>query len=95
MKQVPITGVTGQDGAYLAEFLPAKGPLSTASSAVRACSTPIASTTWTRIRTIRTGALSSTTSRINALGCKAKKPLREGLEAAYAWFVRYHGDAKV
>jgi GDP-L-fucose synthase len=35
------------------------------------------------------------TSRINALGWGAKKPLREGLEEAYAWFVDHHGEARV
>jgi GDP-L-fucose synthase len=35
------------------------------------------------------------TSRINALGWRAKKPLREGLEDAYAWFVEHHGEARM
>ena len=51
-----MTGVTGQDGAYLAELLLAKGYGSTASSAGRPHSTPSASTIFTRIRTSRTCA---------------------------------------
>ena len=35
------------------------------------------------------------TRRINALGWRAKKPLREGLEEAYAWFVDHHGEARI
>ncbi len=46
-----ITGITGQDGAYLAEFLLEKGYGSTASSAAPPRSTPIASTISTRTRT--------------------------------------------
>ena len=53
-KRALITGVTGQDGAYLAEFLLRRATRSTASSAARRCSTPSASTTSTRIRTRRT-----------------------------------------
>jgi hypothetical protein len=48
MKKALITGITGQDGAYLAEFLLAKATKSTASSAGPPCSTPTASTTCTR-----------------------------------------------
>ena len=46
-----ITGITGQDGAYLAEFLLEKGMRFTASSAARRRSTPTASTISTRTRT--------------------------------------------
>jgi len=35
------------------------------------------------------------TSRMNALFLGAKKPLREGLEEAYAWFVDQHGEARI
>jgi GDP-L-fucose synthase len=35
------------------------------------------------------------TSRINALGWRAKKPLREGLEEAYAWFVEHRLEARI
>ncbi len=45
-----ITGVTGQDGAYLAEYLLGLGYMSTASSGGRPRSTPRASITSTRIR---------------------------------------------
>ena len=54
MKKVAlITGITGQDGAYLAEFLLARATWSTASSAAPRCSTPTASIISTRIRTSR------------------------------------------
>ncbi len=46
-----ITGITGQDGAYLAEFLLRRAMWCTASSAVRRCSTPTASIISTRTRT--------------------------------------------
>jgi GDPmannose 4,6-dehydratase len=46
--------VTGQDGAYLAEFLLSKATRCTASSAAPRSSTPIASTISTRIRTSTT-----------------------------------------
>ena len=49
-----ITGITGQDGAYLAEFLLEKATRCTASSAAPRCSTPSASTTSTRTRTTTT-----------------------------------------
>ncbi len=48
-KRALITGVTGQDGSYLAEFLLAKGYESMASSGALRCSTRPASTTCTRI----------------------------------------------
>ena len=51
MKKAFITGITGQDGSYLAEFLLARATRSTASSAAPAPSTPTASTTCTRTRT--------------------------------------------
>jgi GDP-L-fucose synthase len=35
------------------------------------------------------------TSRINTLGWRAKKPLRAGLEEAYAWFVEHHREARI
>ena len=53
MKKALITGVTGQDGAYLAEFLSPRDTRSTASSGARRCSTPPASTTSTKTRTSR------------------------------------------
>jgi hypothetical protein len=34
------------------------------------------------------------TIRINALRWKVKKPLHEGLEEAYAWFVEHRGEAR-
>ena len=49
-----ITGITGQDGAYLAELLLEKAMSSMASSAARRCSTPTASTISTRTRTSQT-----------------------------------------
>ena len=45
-----ITGVTGQDGAYLAEYLLASATSCTASSGARPRSTPRASIISTRIR---------------------------------------------
>lgn len=44
MKKALITGITGQDGSYLAEFLLEKGMKSTASSAVRPSPTRLVST---------------------------------------------------
>jgi len=41
-KAALITGVTGQDGAYLAQLLLNKGYMSTASSAVHPRSIPVA-----------------------------------------------------
>lgn len=35
------------------------------------------------------------TRRINALGWRARKPLREGLEEAYAWFVEHPLEARI
>ena len=49
-----ITGVTGQDGAYLAELLLPRATPSTESSAARRASTPGGSSISTRIRTCRT-----------------------------------------
>ena len=49
MKKALITGITGQDGSYLAELLLGKGYEVTASSAGRARSTPSAWTPSTRI----------------------------------------------
>ena len=51
MKTALITGVTGQDGAYLAEFLLGRTTRCTASSAAPPRSTPIASIICTRTRT--------------------------------------------
>ncbi len=45
-KTALITGITGQDGAYLAEFLLAKGYEVLGSSGAPRCSTPTASTTF-------------------------------------------------
>ena len=52
-KTALITGITGQDGAYLAESCSARATPCTASSAAPASSTPTASTTSTRTRTSR------------------------------------------
>jgi GDP-D-mannose dehydratase len=49
-----ITGVTGQDGAYLAEYLLGLGYTVTASSGDRPRSTPRASTTSMKTRTTAT-----------------------------------------
>jgi len=57
-----ITGITGQDGAYLAEFLLAKGYVVHGSSAARPCSTPSASTISTRTHTPPRGASSCITA---------------------------------
>ena len=62
MKRALITGITGQDGSYLAEFLLEKDTKFTASSAVPPSSIPNASTTSTRIPTSSTHASSSTTA---------------------------------
>ncbi len=48
-----ITGITGQDGAYLAEFLSPRATWFTASNGVPPRSTPTASIICTRIRTKR------------------------------------------
>ena len=45
MKKALITGITGQDGSYLAEFLLRRGMKSTASSAALPFPIPLASTT--------------------------------------------------
>lgn len=60
MKKAIITGITGQDGAYLAEFLLNKGYGSTALNAAPRCSIPTASTTFFRIRTSRSATSSCT-----------------------------------
>jgi len=57
-----ITGITGQDGSYLAEFLLDKGYEVHGSSAARRSSTPSASTTSTRTRTSSTSASCCTTA---------------------------------
>ena len=46
-KHALITGITGQDGSYLAELLLEKGYVITASSAGQAISTPPESITFT------------------------------------------------
>ena len=51
MKKAFITGVTGQDGSYLAELLLARGTRSTASSGAPRRSTPSGSSTSTTTRT--------------------------------------------
>ena len=58
MKKALITGITGQDGSYLAEFLLKKATRSMASSAARAPSTRAGSITFIRIRMIRTASAS-------------------------------------
>ena len=60
-KKALITGVTGQDGAYLSELLLEKGYEVTVSSVVQASSTPSGSTTCIRIRTKKTHGSSFTT----------------------------------
>ena len=62
MKRALITGITGQDGSYLAELCSRRATRSTASSAARARSTPSGSTTSTRIRTPRTTGCASSTA---------------------------------
>ena len=52
-----ITGITGQDGSYLAELLLGRATRCMASSAARRRSTPTASTTSIRIRTRRRATL--------------------------------------
>ena len=74
-----ITGITGQDGAYLAELLLEKATLSTASSAVRPRSTPSASTISIRIRICRACA-SSALRRHDR--CDQSHPHRAGNAAA-------------
>jgi GDPmannose 4,6-dehydratase len=54
-----VTGVTGQDGAYLAELLLGKGYESTASSGALRPSTPDGSTSSTATCTSRMSASSS------------------------------------
>ena len=56
-----ITGITGQDGSYLAELLLAKGTKYTASNAALRCSTPTGSIISTAIRTTRTSGSFCTT----------------------------------
>ena len=46
MKKALITGITGQDGSYLAEFLLEKATMSTASFAVLRSITESASPIW-------------------------------------------------
>ena len=57
-----ITGVTGQDGAYLADLLLARATSCTASSGARRRSIPSASTTSIAIRTSTTCGSSCTTA---------------------------------
>ncbi|WPL15331.1 GDP-mannose 4,6-dehydratase [Thiorhodovibrio winogradskyi] len=54
-----ITGVTGQDGSYLAELLLEKGYECMASNAAVRCLTPIVSIICIRIRMRLSGALLS------------------------------------
>ena len=61
-KKALITGITGQDGAYRAEFLLNEAYRSTASSDAHRSSTPTASTTSTRIRKRPTASSSGTTA---------------------------------
>ena len=62
MKKALITGITGQDGSYLAELLLEKGYEVHGLNAAARCSTPTASTISTRIRMPPTGVSSSTTA---------------------------------
>ena len=61
-KSALITGVTGQDGSYLAELLLAKGYEVHGIVRRSSSSTPSASTTSTRIRTSRAGGSTCTTA---------------------------------
>ena len=51
MKKALITGITGQDGSYLAEFLLERATTSTASSAAPPSITASASPIWRVTRT--------------------------------------------
>ncbi len=61
-KTALITGITGQDGAYLAELLLIRGTSYTACGGERRCSIPPASTIYIRIRTSPMHAYSYTTA---------------------------------
>ncbi|MDL2209421.1 GDP-mannose 4,6-dehydratase [Desulfovibrio sp. OttesenSCG-928-O18] len=71
MKKALITGITGQDGAYLARFLLDKGY----------------EVHGIKRRSDGTPQKLLDVSRINDLGWRAKTPLREGIRAAYEWFL--------
>ncbi|MFO0672594.1 MAG: GDP-mannose 4,6-dehydratase [Polyangiaceae bacterium] len=61
-KRALITGITGQDGSYLAELLLAKAARCGASSGALRRSTPGASRRSTKIRTTPTIACASSTA---------------------------------
>ena len=61
MKRALITGITGQDGSYLAELLLGKGYEVHGIIRGPAASRPVASSTCTRIRTTTASGSSCTT----------------------------------
>ena len=62
MKRALITGVTGQDGAYLAQLLLSKGYEVHGIKRRASSSTPLASTISTKIRICRGAIFCSTTA---------------------------------
>src|SRR5918996_1391042 len=80
-----ITGITGQDGAYLAEFLLAKGELA---AAIRDAVGAQAEIQYDRSKPDGTPQKLLDISLLRSLGWQPRIALAEGLRATYAEFQR-------